>query len=183
MLTTLEIPLPRLDPGQPGPTPPARAQLMVLIGAEPRLVDLFTSDVSLGRGAHSVFPLAERTVSGEHVSISWDGTGFMIEDLGSRNGTRVRGATLTPNRPRRLRHGDTIELGRARVVFLDLGQRSDRTLGQLRYDADKVSDEVDALLRDLVPADAPRRSKPAHVRRATTRFPGTGRCERRRALP
>lgn len=40
-----------------------------------------------------------------------------LEDLGSTNGTRINGLTLTPNQPYRLRDGDELEFGSARLTL------------------------------------------------------------------
>ncbi len=39
-----------------------------------------------------------------------------LEDLDSTNGTRINGLTLIPNQPYRLRDGDELEFGSARVT-------------------------------------------------------------------
>lgn len=40
-----------------------------------------------------------------------------LEDLESTNGTRINGLTLIPNQPYRLRDGDELEFGSARLTF------------------------------------------------------------------
>jgi len=53
--------------------------------------------------------------SGRHARILRQPEGFLLEDLGSRNGTRVNGDPIT--KPRRLHPGDVLTIGRSYLVF------------------------------------------------------------------
>ena len=64
--------------------------------------------VVVGRGLGCDLVLADAFLSRQHARLYRDGDAWWIEDLGSRNGTRVNGALLTG--PRRLVPGDRIEL-------------------------------------------------------------------------
>ena len=57
------------------------------------------------------------SVSRQHVRIRYEETFFYIEDLKSRNKTRLRESTLAPLKPELLRHGDIVHLGSVRLVF------------------------------------------------------------------
>jgi DNA-binding NtrC family response regulator len=57
-----------------------------------------------------VLSLPDRKVSKQHASISRRGASFVVKDLGSRNGTRMYGATV--DAPSVLAEGDLIEIGR-----------------------------------------------------------------------
>jgi pSer/pThr/pTyr-binding forkhead associated (FHA) protein len=48
----------------------------------------------LGRDRHADLVLASDTVSRNHAKIEWEGGGFYIEDLGSKNGTQVNDALI-----------------------------------------------------------------------------------------
>ncbi len=50
-------------------------------------------------------------VSGHHARLSWDGAGWWVQDLDSRNGTFVGQERLAPNTPRRLQPGSVLRLG------------------------------------------------------------------------
>ncbi len=63
-------------------------------------------------GCH--FILTDLTVSRFHAEIYRDGTGWMISDLGSMNGTRVNGWRLTG--PARVRPGDEIGFGNSSFI-------------------------------------------------------------------
>lgn len=56
-------------------------------------------------------------VSRRHALITYDDGALHIEDLESTNGTRINGFELTPGKAYRLRDGDELEFGRARVVI------------------------------------------------------------------
>ena len=57
------------------------------------------------------------TVSRQHARIRYEETFFYIEDLKSRNKTRLRELPLAPLKPELLRHGDVVHLGSVRLVF------------------------------------------------------------------
>jgi len=56
-------------------------------------------------------------VSRRHAAVTLVGGVWIIHDLGSRNGTWVNGARI--NGQRALHHTDTVNIGRARLVFRD----------------------------------------------------------------
>ena len=57
------------------------------------------------------------SVSRQHARIRYEETFFYIEDLKSRNKTRLRELPLAPLKPELLRHGDVVHLGSVRLVF------------------------------------------------------------------
>ncbi len=57
------------------------------------------------------------TVSRQHARIHFEETFFSIEDLKSRNKTRLKEAVLTPLKTELLQHGDAIFFGSVRVQF------------------------------------------------------------------
>jgi len=59
----------------------------------------------------------EMTISRQHARIRYEQTFFTIEDLKSRNKTRLREQTLPPLKPEVLRHGDVVHFGSVRMVF------------------------------------------------------------------
>jgi pSer/pThr/pTyr-binding forkhead associated (FHA) protein len=94
-------------------TPPARRRKPVVIG----------------RHADSDFVIDERTVSRRHAVIQRRGYGWIVEDLGSLNGTRVNGR---PVRSRAIvAPGDTIGFGAATARF-DPDER--RVFSELRVE-------------------------------------------------
>ena len=75
-------------------------------------VPMGRSRIVIGRGREADLAVAEPTISRQHAAIAWDGEGYLLEDLGSTNGTRVNGRQATR---RRLHAGDEIELGRLQL--------------------------------------------------------------------
>jgi pSer/pThr/pTyr-binding forkhead associated (FHA) protein len=63
------------------------------------------------------------TVSRQHARIRYEETFFYIEDLKSRNKTRLGELTLVPLKPELLQHGDILHFGSVRLVFKIPGMR------------------------------------------------------------
>ncbi|MGD8352675.1 MAG: FHA domain-containing protein [Pseudomonadota bacterium] len=59
----------------------------------------------------------EQGVSRRHAIILWDENGYMLEDLGSTNGTVVNREKVKPGSPVTLSEGDVIHLGKMKAVF------------------------------------------------------------------
>lgn len=59
----------------------------------------------------------QATVSRQHARIRFEKTFFYIEDLKSRNKTRLGELTLAPLKPELLQHGDTVWFGSLKMVF------------------------------------------------------------------
>jgi len=57
------------------------------------------------------------TVSRQHARVRYEETFFYIEDLKSRNKTRLGELVLVPLKPELLQHGDIVHLGSVRLVF------------------------------------------------------------------
>lgn len=72
--------------------------------------------VRIGRSDDNVIVLDDPKISRCHVQIAWNGGGFFVQDLGSRNGTYVNVSRLDGT-PRALQHGDQISLSRSALVF------------------------------------------------------------------
>jgi pSer/pThr/pTyr-binding forkhead associated (FHA) protein len=80
--------------------------------------ELDTGPVIVGRNADCQLVLAEDdSVSRRHAALEKLGGVWQIHDLGSRNGTWINGAKLMGEQA--LRHADTVNVGRVRLVFRD----------------------------------------------------------------
>jgi len=61
----------------------------------------------------------EQGVSRRHAIITVDANGYLLEDLGSTNGTVVNREKVNPGSPVNLMEGDVIHLGKMKAVFHD----------------------------------------------------------------
>lgn len=73
--------------------------------------------IAVGRGSGADVRLPDPSVSGRHAILRPDGAGFVIEDEVSTNGTWVNGARIAAQRPKALKSGDTIRVGRFELEF------------------------------------------------------------------
>jgi DNA-binding winged helix-turn-helix (wHTH) protein len=99
---------------EPTATPPAH--WIVCNGREKALGD---GDHVIGRDADVAIPLTSPTVSRRHAKIAIAGEVAILEDLGSKNGTHVRGEAVTS--PILLADGDRIHIGRFELTFRTAG--------------------------------------------------------------
>jgi DNA-binding winged helix-turn-helix (wHTH) protein len=81
-------------------------------------VPLASGDNLIGRDPEATVRIDIGGVSRRHARIVIDGADVTLEDLGSKNGTYLRGRRV--NRPTRLAHGDEIRIGHkvARLRFV-----------------------------------------------------------------
>lgn len=92
------------------PRPP-RARVSISKGGTGGPFDLGPREYRIGRSSGSDIVLADPSVSGQHAKLSPRGDSFVLEDLGSTNGTTVNGQAVTAPRP--LRSGDVLGIGDA----------------------------------------------------------------------
>lgn len=78
----------------------------------------------LGRAESNTIQINDTTVSAQHARLSYQGTQWWLEDLGSRNGTRVNEIEVT--QPLVVTYGDIFELGRC-SMRLQAGEIKPRT--------------------------------------------------------
>jgi len=81
--------------------------------------------VVLGRHEASDIVAADPAVSRRHARIYWDGSAYVLKDLGSKNGTFLNGAQV--HAPSMLSHGDTITLGGMQAIFRIEGEATTDT--------------------------------------------------------
>lgn len=82
--------------------------LIVQLGSKRHAVPL-TGTAVVGRDLSTSLPIDHPTVSRRHARLGIDESGCWIEDLGSRNGTRVNGRLLRGRQP--LHDGDRLRIG------------------------------------------------------------------------
>jgi DNA-binding NtrC family response regulator len=98
--------------GEPG----ERAYLLVRRGERTEVIDVEDGDeLLLGRGADATIQIDDAKASREHARIGRRGDALYIQDLGSRNGTRLNDSLLRGER-RPLVSGDLVRIGDTEVV-------------------------------------------------------------------
>jgi pSer/pThr/pTyr-binding forkhead associated (FHA) protein len=114
--------------------------LTVVAGSTPGKEFFFEHGASIGRVDEHDVVLVEPGVSRNHAAIRDDMGVFLLEDLGSANGTRLNGEAV--KEPEVLRDGDYITLGQSTLQFSLLeGSRGEVT-------AQTALSEVEALAAD-----------------------------------
>ena len=101
-----------------GQSDPVPAQLVIQQGAtSQRSMSLFPSrcPVCIGRSEEAGLCIDDRDVSRLHVEVDWTLDGYVLKDLGSKNGTLLNGRVMKG--VVRLKHLDVIRLGKAELRF------------------------------------------------------------------
>jgi len=99
---------------------PAAARLIVIDGPDAgRAYPLAVRLATIGRGPDNTVFLPDPTVSKRHARIHVDGSIYELEDLGSRNGTRVNGKLVKGQQA--LSEGDTVFVGSTTLRFEKFG--------------------------------------------------------------
>lgn len=92
-----------------------------------REVPLVAERTVLGRAPECDVVVEGRLISRQHACIQHSGGAYVLEDLGSHNGTTLNGQALA--RPQALHDGNRIELGGVgRLVFVDSDATSTRPM-------------------------------------------------------
>ncbi len=83
-----------------------------------------TPDVSvtIGRSEECDITLRDKMCSRKHVRLDWNGTSWIITDLGSRNGVRINDEKI--EEPTGLRHDDTVRIGKTKLIYSNVVQDS-----------------------------------------------------------
>lgn len=119
-----------------------RATLLIDLPSQPRAVVVRGADrLVLGRSKPADIVLGERSLSRQHARVSWSEGRVLFMDLGSTNGMRYGGESVTRAT---LGDGDRIELGDLTVHVHLLGEARPRGAGWLS------GSEFDTALRDEV---------------------------------
>ena len=98
----------------PAPTPPQRSQPTRLVVTEGPLrgtsLDLGKAPVLIGRSPECSLVLTDDFASGRHARLSQTANGWVVEDLGSTNGTQLNGTPL--GGPTAVSAGAQLKIGR-----------------------------------------------------------------------
>jgi len=107
----------------------------------------------VGRSADDI-PLTDQTVSRQHARLRPENGAWVLEDLGSANGTYVNGVRIT--KPQSLKHGDQIRVGSTLLVYA--GEESTSKLKPTSLptglvDLDAGSKQLDASIVSSMPSN------------------------------
>lgn len=118
----------------PSMRPHEGAQLVVLTGTTAGRRYKLGDRVTIGRSADNTIPITDDAkVSRHHVEIMRDERGYVLRDLGSRNGTIVNRMRVER---RRLRYGDEVVLGdRTWFLFTLVDPREEQALERQKMEA------------------------------------------------
>jgi predicted component of type VI protein secretion system len=95
---------------------PGQYQLTMRSGPNPGTVYALDGDqISIGRDSSNEIPVNDAEVSRRHSRLTFQGGKYVLDDMGSTNGTFVNGQRLTG--PRVLKSGEVISLGE-QIVFV-----------------------------------------------------------------
>jgi transcriptional regulator with GAF, ATPase, and Fis domain len=88
-------------------------------------------EIHIGRDPANLLSISDPSLSRRHCALTWDGDGYKIRDLVSRNGTLVNGV---PVKEARLRHGDQIAVGDSIFLLLLREDVEESTAGRIEYE-------------------------------------------------
>jgi hypothetical protein len=88
-------------------------------GAHPGQIFTLQPETTLGAKPGADLILGDPYISGKHARLRWDGVGWWIEDLGSRNGTFLNGSQVPPNTPQSVSPGAWIQVGGMSLTLLE----------------------------------------------------------------
>lgn len=91
------------------------AKLLLVGDPQNRSFDINKNEVVIGRRPENDIQLESGTVSGRHAKISQSGNGYVLEDLGSTNGTLLNGNPVKEKVP--LRNDDVLQFGQQLAKF------------------------------------------------------------------
>jgi diguanylate cyclase (GGDEF)-like protein len=104
-----------VGPGGSG-AKPGEACVIVIYGPElGKRVSLGTAPFDIGRSSRNDLFLDQESISRQHARITFDGTSYWVQDLGSTNGTFVNDERV---KEKRLRDGDQVRIGRSILKFM-----------------------------------------------------------------
>lgn len=87
-------------------------QLTVQKGPQPgKIFLLMTDSITIGRDPMADISLNDPEVSRQHVRLTQTASGYVLEDLGSTNGTFINGEQLAADTPTTLVSGQTVSMG------------------------------------------------------------------------
>ncbi len=118
--------------------------MAVLIGmsstVKGKKFELVQDETFIGRNPQNQVPIDDASISGRHCSVVRDGNKFSLVDLGSTNGTRLNGASVTKIG---LRPKDILQVGSIELMFdgqdVEVESNAASDTAEIEYVAEPVS--------------------------------------------
>ncbi len=112
---TMEMPAIRSEGARPSDLLPAAGQPpAALVGRAGEAIPLARPETSIGRAVDNDVVLEDKSVSRRHAHIAWESGQYLLEDLGSTNGTFVSGKRIARHP---LADGDELSFGGVQFIF------------------------------------------------------------------
>ncbi|MEK7347431.1 MAG: SpoIIE family protein phosphatase [Candidatus Eisenbacteria bacterium] len=113
-------------------------------GANPERIDLHAdTPCGLGRAPENRIVLTDSSVSRQHARLFSREDGWWVEDLGSKNGTKVNGNLIEG--PKRLKQGDGLQVGSFQLVFSSESASASARLADVAAPANMTSVPLESL--------------------------------------
>lgn len=111
------------------------ARLVVQIGAQPQRIYPIERDITIiGRETINDLVVNDAEVSRRHTRVTRQPEGYLVDDLGSTNGTFVNGKRVTV--PTLLYHGDVIDMGKSVHLIFELEQPYEQVTKPIQMEPD-----------------------------------------------
>ncbi len=120
-------------------------------------------ELTIGRAEDNDLELLDPKVSRHHARIARQGTGYVVTDLGSANGTLIDGVPLTCAHT--LQHGERITIGDAELTYRDPGRQEQAAYSQTTATTLKTPAATVIGQRPVVPAPPVRVEEPGAATR------------------
>jgi hypothetical protein len=114
-----------VSPEPSGPAPAGWQASVFSVVAGPREFQLWEGENVIGRTASCAVPVESTSVSRRHARILVEAGRALLEDLGSKNGTYLRGRRL--EEPAELAPGDEVRVGPVVLIFRSAPDSGDAT--------------------------------------------------------
>lgn len=141
------------------------AHLEIIEGFQPGQKIPLRGTITIGRSPGNILCLPDSRASRKHARIHEENGQWLVEDLGSSNGTYLAGERLQPDAPVAMRHGDEVILCSTRFkFFLDETETSppssiSAVVTEEEMSAPEVSLTLDASVNQLEISDAEKQSE------------------------
>ena len=131
--------------------------ILVVVAGQFYSVPVWAAVMSVGRREGADIRLPNRFVSARHAVLRFEEGGATVEDVGSRNGVRVRNVPIEVGQPTRLRPGDVIQIGASALALRSepwAGDAATAARGRARHGDGRPDVAIDA---DPLTVTPPRR--------------------------